>query len=235
MQNLDDGHMGDDSESELESDSESDPDEDMGCDEVFEEGEIRPDLSSAKEDQIGDQSPAMPVAVEGLSGGASDPPVEVERTQVVGGSQVPQKSPVVNEKSQGVGGSPAPQKSPIGNDNMGNTSLHGGVNLSASNYEDIGRNMVSNTDPVPTVHNKYGPMGNRPVELNINEIGVCGDEVGGPNVESYNSNPLDVNEGPTPIFGLGKRNRAERSPPSLGSTQGPSQKLGLPWERGEYL
>ncbi|KAM0039171.1 hypothetical protein Hdeb2414_s0012g00378931 [Helianthus debilis subsp. tardiflorus] len=175
MENLDDDPMGDDSESELESDSESDPDEDMGCDEGFEEGEIRPNLFSAKVDQVGVQSLAMPVVVEGLSGGASDPPVEIERTQVVGGSQVPQKSPVVNEKSQVVGGSPAPQKSPIGNDNMGNISLHGGgVNMSAFNYDNIGRNMVSNSDPDPTVHNKCGPMGNGPVELNINEIGVVG-------------------------------------------------------------
>ncbi|KAL9999193.1 putative RNA recognition motif domain, nucleotide-binding alpha-beta plait domain superfamily [Helianthus debilis subsp. tardiflorus] len=180
MQNLDDDPMGDDSESELESDSESDPDEDMGCDEGFEEGEIRPNLFSAKVDQVGDQSPAMPVVVEGLSGGASDPPVEIERTQVVGGSQVPQKSPVVNEKSQVVGGSPAPQKSPIGNDNMGNTSLHGGVNMSAFNYDNIGRNMVSNSDPVPTVHNKYGPMGNGLVELNINEVGGWWAECGIP-------------------------------------------------------
>ncbi|MFS7952174.1 hypothetical protein Hanom_Chr07g00603911 [Helianthus anomalus] len=196
MQSIDDDPIRDDSESELESDSESDPDEDMVRDKGFEEGEIRPNLFSAKVDQVSDQSPAMPVVEEGLSGDASDPPV-------------------VNEKTQVVGGSPVPQKSPNGNDIMGNTSLHGEVNLSAFINDDIGENMVSIPDPDPTVHNKYGPMGSGPVELNINEVGVCVDEVGGP----------DVNEGPTPIVGLGKRNRAERSPPSLGSIQGLSQKL----------
>ncbi|KAJ0672785.1 putative RNA recognition motif domain, nucleotide-binding alpha-beta plait domain superfamily [Helianthus annuus] len=107
MHNLDDDSMMGDSESELESNSESDPDEDMVGDEGLEEGEIRPNLYSAKVDQVGGQSPAMPVVVEGLSGDASDPPV-------------------VNEKTQGGGGSPVTQKALCVNDNMGNQSLHCG-------------------------------------------------------------------------------------------------------------
>ncbi|MFS7915789.1 hypothetical protein Hanom_Chr02g00169421 [Helianthus anomalus] len=52
-----------------------------------------------------------------------------------------------------------------------------------------------------------------------------GPNVLNPGVELNEPNTRVMNDGPTPVANLGKRNRAELNPPSFGSTQGPSQRI----------
>ncbi|MFS7896402.1 hypothetical protein Hanom_Chr00s004632g01724261 [Helianthus anomalus] len=53
--------------------------------------------------------------------------------------------------------------------------------------------------------------------------GLSVDGLGSHDKSVNGSGPVDqlLNDGPTPIFGLGKRSREDRSPPSSGSMQGP--------------
>ncbi|MFS8025647.1 hypothetical protein Hanom_Chr16g01477561 [Helianthus anomalus] len=68
---------------------------------------------------------------------------------------------------------------------------------------------------------------------------VSNDSSGGPNMNNQNNNMAGpnaevVNMGPSLGHNLGKRNRDVRSPPSVGSTQGPTQRLFNP-PSGTYV
>ncbi|MFS7936141.1 hypothetical protein Hanom_Chr05g00411961 [Helianthus anomalus] len=91
----------------------------------------------------------------------------------------------------------------INNSDLGNKHVHGDVNeptIGECNNDRVSE-MVNNFIPC------VGPNGSNP-------------DVGSPKPDFVNGD-----HGPTPIINLGKRNRDDRSPPSIGSVQGPSQKL----------
>ncbi|MFS7985308.1 hypothetical protein Hanom_Chr11g00996951 [Helianthus anomalus] len=116
-------------------------------------------------------------------------------------------TPVGSDKSPVVQGSLFHEESPSFNVDMGNNYLHGEQNLSANmvcnNREDLGKRNSSNK--------KGGGSG--------------GPNESGPDVGVPQPNSELGEDGPTPIISLGKRNRDDRSPPSIGSMQGPVQKI----------
>ncbi|KAJ0483181.1 hypothetical protein HanIR_Chr13g0662091 [Helianthus annuus] len=82
-------------------------------------------------------------------------------------------------------------------------------------------------DNVETLHGVHGKSKKRP-DFNNGNIEVINSAAtnlnSGPHLSVGNENGYYDNlnqDGPTPIIGLGKRNRANRSPPSTGSMQGP--------------
>ncbi|MFS8000274.1 hypothetical protein Hanom_Chr12g01176441 [Helianthus anomalus] len=204
------------SESELDSESDSECDEDMEGMEDLEEGEMRPNVSSDEIGQDAGQSPATAVEEAGLSGEASDSPVELV-------------------KSQGGEEAPAHQRSPTVNTSMGNNNLHGDVIKSAHgdrNYEGVaGRT----TCPESNCHMGNGPKDSGHVSSCIKSVQIDGAKDSGPEEVNRKSNNLEDYGGPPPCISLGKRNRTERSPPSLGSLQGPTQKLFCQSDRSESV
>ncbi|KAJ0445701.1 putative RNA-directed DNA polymerase [Helianthus annuus] len=63
-----------------------------------------------------------------------------------------------------------------------------------------------------------------------NSINNDNNGTGGPKLDNMEDNNVGpdvsmINDGPTPFVNLGKRNRDDCSPPSIGSTQGPTQKV----------
>ncbi|MFS7977040.1 hypothetical protein Hanom_Chr10g00899531 [Helianthus anomalus] len=82
-------------------------------------------------------------------------------------------------------------------------------------------------DNVRVLHEMHGEC-SIPKEPNNNYEGTdgmeAGDFVGGPQLQEerdFGFVDQSKQDGPTPMAGLGKRNRANRSPPSSGSMQGP--------------
>ncbi|MFS7951760.1 hypothetical protein Hanom_Chr07g00598931 [Helianthus anomalus] len=76
------------------------------------------------------------------------------------------------------------------------------------------------------------------VEENLKKSNVSGKD--GPNeinVGEYKSGPGNdlFSDGPTPFLNLGKRNRDDQSPPSIGSIQGPTQCLFYQPNNSEYV
>ncbi|MFS7965737.1 hypothetical protein Hanom_Chr09g00765691 [Helianthus anomalus] len=90
---------------------------------------------------------------------------------------------------------------------MGNNDLHGEENMTANK-----------------VCNNEGDLGNRDGPIKKGG-GYYGPNESGPDVGVSQPNFELGEDGPTPIISLGKRNRDDRSPPSTGSMQGPSQKI----------
>ncbi|MFS7934249.1 hypothetical protein Hanom_Chr05g00389351 [Helianthus anomalus] len=173
--------------------------------EVMEEGEIRP---SVQNDTVG------PVA--GMDSVAGE--------KVVGQSGDASAPSVANEQVQEGEGSPTPQMAQVINSNMGNLNLHGeGDNLAhVNNLEvDTGDLFI----PKSNIHVPNGPLDGGPVGPVSIEGWNSVEKECGPNVVNELPNRRGGNEGPTPANHLGKRNRADRSPPSLGSLQGPSQRV----------
>ncbi|MFS7947299.1 hypothetical protein Hanom_Chr06g00546651 [Helianthus anomalus] len=113
-------------------------------------------------------------------------------------------TPVVNEQSRG--GGRFPQKDQGINSNMGNPNLHGEENT---------------TDHVPPHEVDKGDEWTP--ELANNAANGPGD--GGPMGLDGLPSQVGGDDGPTPVNCLGKRSRAFRSPPSLGSIQGPAQRF----------
>ncbi|MFS7918322.1 hypothetical protein Hanom_Chr03g00199631 [Helianthus anomalus] len=196
-------------DSDLESDSE---DESVEMDDL-EEGEIQEVLGQDDGLQDGVQFPttddeqAVPASVE------NEPVPEVVVNVQTGDPVIP---PVELEGSPVVHGSQANEESPGSNVNMGNINVHGKGNLSAhgNGYNDVSVDMGG--CPILEV-NTVGPdMVNNNSEVG----GFCG-----PNGQGMKPNTVNGDDGPTPYINLGKRYREDRSPPSIGSTQGPSQKL----------
>ncbi|MFS7976592.1 hypothetical protein Hanom_Chr10g00894241 [Helianthus anomalus] len=206
IQSLNDDSSLINSESELDSESDSEDDVDMEGMEDLEEGEMRPNESTDEVGQDADQSPVTAVEEVGFSGEASDDPVEIV-------------------KSQGGEETPAHQRSPTVNTSMGNNNLHGDVNKSAHedrNYEGVA---VRTTCPESNLHMGNGPKDSGHVSSCIKSVQIDGAKDSGPQEVNRKSNNMEDYGGPTPCISLGKRNRTERSPPSLGSLQGPTQKL----------
>ncbi|KAJ0512413.1 putative RNA recognition motif domain, nucleotide-binding alpha-beta plait domain superfamily [Helianthus annuus] len=215
-QHSDDDSSLSDSESELVSDSDSDSGEDMADVEDVEEGEIRSPVPTVEARQNYGEIPV---------------PVEVE----AGRSGEAKEYPVGNGKSQGGVGSPAPQQSPTVMASMGNNDVHGEFNKSARgecNYEEV---LDGVTCPELMEHMHNGPKASGHSEPNSNIDRIDVNKVSGPKELNGKSNNLEGDEGPTPSFNLGKRNRTERSPPSLGSIQGPTQRLFCQSNRSESV
>ncbi|MFS8022930.1 hypothetical protein Hanom_Chr16g01445291 [Helianthus anomalus] len=191
------------SDSEFDTHWISESDEDLVDVEDLEEGEILHNVSPVALETVGGQSPAKEVTGD-MSGDANE-------------------SPAVNELAQVGEGAPTLQKASGGNDDMGNQALHGDWNKAA--HVDCGFDGELGTVPCPIASNKNtepnngGPDG-RFYEVPSNQE----DKEHGPEVDYDHSNFLNGNDGPTPANYLGKRNRAERSPPLVGSVQGPSQR-----------
>ncbi|MFS8033311.1 hypothetical protein Hanom_Chr17g01568041 [Helianthus anomalus] len=135
--------------------------------------------------------------------------------------------PEGNGKSQGGVGSPALQQSPTVIASMENNNVHGDFNKSAHGDYNYEGDLDGVTCPELNEHMHNGPKDNGYTVPNSNIDRMDGNKVSGPKEVNGESNNLDGYEGPTPNCKLGKRNRTERSPPSLGSTQGPTQR----WSR----
>ncbi|KAF5805004.1 putative RNA recognition motif domain, nucleotide-binding alpha-beta plait domain superfamily [Helianthus annuus] len=124
-------------------------------------------------------------------------------------------NPVGKDKSPVDQGSPFHEESPTFDVNMGNNVLHGEENMTADK-----------------VCNNEGDLGNRNGSIKKGG-GYYGPNEPGPDVGVSQPNFELGEDGPTPIISLGKRNRDDRSPPSIGSMQGPSQKIfGMPNKSG---
>ncbi|KAJ0714174.1 putative RNA recognition motif domain, nucleotide-binding alpha-beta plait domain superfamily [Helianthus annuus] len=94
------------------------------------------------------------------------------------------------------------------------------VNLDAEKSRDM---FVDIEEPVSIgVHGLHGEH-----DVSIPEILAANLNGSGPRAKGVNNNHIvdhSAKDGPTPLTGLGKRNRADRSPPSSGSQQGPPLK-----------
>ncbi|MFS7980096.1 hypothetical protein Hanom_Chr10g00935341 [Helianthus anomalus] len=90
--------------------------------------------------------------------------------------------------------------------------------------------VVEESDNNVFLHGKHGevhgevPLPRESNRISEDNINLAAGNVGGPNRTEERDCPFvdQVNqEGPTPLIGLGKRNRDNRSPPSSGSMEGP--------------
>ncbi|MFS7986874.1 hypothetical protein Hanom_Chr11g01015381 [Helianthus anomalus] len=118
-----------------------------------------------------------------------------------------ESSPVDTERSPSVQKVPEDQTSGRPHDCMETCNLHGeGVHV-ANGPNNFGGNGVKS--------NK---------STNYFNVVDCGPNNFNPGEKSSGPNKSFIGEGPTPVPNLGKRNRDERSPPSLGSIQGPAQR-----------
>ncbi|MFS7995908.1 putative RNA recognition motif domain, nucleotide-binding alpha-beta plait domain superfamily [Helianthus anomalus] len=182
-------------DSELESDSDSD--EDLVEEEVFEEGEVRPCGidKGMDQDRYHDTVPEKEANAQLGDSGAT--PVEMEESTGVQGSQETEESPGINE-------------------NMEKNDVHGEINLSA--HGDCCNDAIPNLGDCPVPEVSYmGPV------MDINNPMVGGSC--GPNGQGFQPNYANGEDGPSPFINLAKRSREDRSPPSIGSIQGPSQRL----------
>ncbi|MFS7988422.1 hypothetical protein Hanom_Chr11g01034641 [Helianthus anomalus] len=190
-----------DSDDEMSSCSESD--KELADDEEIEDGEIRINESPVVMEPVVNNNPATENAgdqAEGVNG-----------------------SPADNEKSQGGEGFSTHQQNYGCNDDMDNQCLHGELDKTA--HVNCNVEVDLETGPSFNTNNKNdGPMDGGPDGTNQNKPGYGEDRQDGPEVVYEQYNPMDDYGSPTPANCLGKRNIAERSPPSLGSMQGPTQR-----------
>ncbi|KAF5805251.1 putative RNA recognition motif domain, nucleotide-binding alpha-beta plait domain superfamily [Helianthus annuus] len=213
LQEEEDDHMkaNDDLELDSSSNSESDSDDDRADMEDIEEGEIRPIVQNESVGQDVGLEPAMGVKETGQS----DDGVA---------------SPVANEQSHEGEGSPTPQKDQGINSNMGNPNLHGEEYTSAHVHcHEMDKGNLLTPDLTNYLAN--GPIDGGPVGSVSIEDWFNGEKQSGPNGIDGLPNQLGGDDGLTPVNCLGKRSRADRSPPSLGSIQGPSQRLFGQYEK----
>ncbi|MFS8009613.1 hypothetical protein Hanom_Chr14g01286991 [Helianthus anomalus] len=193
----------DESESGSTSSSDSESIDDQMNIEDTEEGVFRPVGQNESEGQDVGETPAAEVRESGQSVAGVVPPVANEQ------SKEGEKSP---KKDQGI------------NSNMDYPKLHG-EGISSSHVQ---CHVVVNDKPLtPDLTNNVanGPMDGGPVGYSSIEDWPCGEKNSGPKGSVGAPDQLGGDMGPTPINCLGKRSRAVRSPPSLGSIQGPAQRL----------
>ncbi|KAJ0648258.1 putative RNA recognition motif domain, nucleotide-binding alpha-beta plait domain superfamily [Helianthus annuus] len=192
-----------DSESDMESESDYES-IDM---EDLEEGEIgqNDDTHDRRQDDASDTGRTVDVPVAQRVDQPVDQPVEFDKSVGHHESLGAQAT-----SSEDVGGNlkNLHGKSPTVNIEMGNNYVHGEDVLSASdNCNNVG-------DP-RNINSFYQKGGDK----------CCGPNETGLGVEASKPNSVFGEDGPTPSVNLGKRNLDERSPPSIGSMQGPSQKF----------
>ncbi|MFS8004208.1 hypothetical protein Hanom_Chr13g01222991 [Helianthus anomalus] len=162
----------------------------------------------------------------------NDPPVvmesAIEKSPIaeIAGDQTAgvQESPPENRTSQEGEGFQTHQQESGCNDDMDNQCLHGNVDMTAH----VNCNAEVDLETGPSLNtnnnNNNGPKDGGPDGINQNEPGYGENRRHGPEMVYEENNFMDDNGGPTPANCLGKRNRAERSPPSIGSVQGPTQR-----------
>ncbi|MFS7915502.1 hypothetical protein Hanom_Chr02g00166081 [Helianthus anomalus] len=129
----------------------------------------------------------------------------------------PEDAPVIGDQTVGMQESLEGQGSGGVNADVGFQDLHG---------EELGEAHARNNDdshaPISDQSNKDDRGGPSVVNVGMQNTGpfVAG-------VDIHYNGPNDGLEelGPMSVINLGKRNRGERSPPSIGSTQGPSQRI----------
>ncbi|MFS7965975.1 hypothetical protein Hanom_Chr09g00768411 [Helianthus anomalus] len=116
----------------------------------------------------------------------------------------PENNPVGVDQSQEAQVLSEDQSTPEVNAGGNLFNVHGdehmaahGCNINEGNIEDLNLNFERSDGPSP-----FNP--------GVNTYGIFNEKVG---------------DGPTPTMNLGKRNRDERNPPSIGSVQGPTQRL----------
>ncbi|MFS7921899.1 hypothetical protein Hanom_Chr03g00242351 [Helianthus anomalus] len=114
-----------------------------------------------------------------------------------------------------VQGTPEGQRAQLSNNCMGKDDMHG----LAEGAAQVTRNVGDEVDPANS--NKYvESSGPQPFNMD--------NSMDGPNL-------VHGDYGPTPGYPLGKRSRELRSPPSLGSLQGPSQRLFVHNQEVEHV
>ncbi|MFS7978985.1 hypothetical protein Hanom_Chr10g00921961 [Helianthus anomalus] len=168
----------------------------------IEEGEIRPVVQNMSEGQDVEDFPATEVREPGQSEVGGIPPVANEQSKEGG------ESP---KRDQGI------------NDNMENPKLHG-EGISSIHVQCHVENNDKPLTPELTNNVDNGLVDGGPVRLSSIEDWFGGDKYNGPKRSDGVPEQLGRDMGPTPINCLGKRSRAVRSPPSLGSIQGPAQR-----------
>ncbi|MFS7960029.1 hypothetical protein Hanom_Chr08g00698161 [Helianthus anomalus] len=130
---------------------------------------------------------------------------EDRRRDAVADHGRPESSPVVNVRRTEDDRSPEIQRSSSINVDRNSNSLHG--NLFEENNGGVNDDVLADNVGIPN-NSKFGGTNND------NSVS----KVDGPNVVTDNG-------GPSLPPNLGKRNREDRSPPSIGSTQGPTQRM----------
>ncbi|KAJ0467413.1 putative RNA recognition motif domain, nucleotide-binding alpha-beta plait domain superfamily [Helianthus annuus] len=132
-------------------------------------------------------------------------------------SDRPEDVPVIGDQTVGKQESLVVQGSGGINADVGFQELHG---------EEMGEAHVRNDDV------SHAPTSDQSTKINCGgpSVVIEGMQNSGPFVNGADTNhngPDDGPEdlGPMSVSNLGKRNRGERSPPSIGSTQGPSQRI----------
>ncbi|MFS7914594.1 hypothetical protein Hanom_Chr02g00155261 [Helianthus anomalus] len=118
--------------------------------------------------------------------------------------------PVEAERSVGGEGPQEVQETVIINDGGNRNNLH--AEGSEAAHDDGNNEHYVENENILNVDRRLGNMNNGPRPAETSPCNIGPDVVNG-----------DV--GPTPGNNLGKRNRDERSPPSIGSVQGPAQRL----------
>ncbi|MFS7910893.1 hypothetical protein Hanom_Chr02g00111521 [Helianthus anomalus] len=185
--------------------SESD-DESMDMEDL-EEGEIGQydDTHDGRQDDTSDTGRTVNVPVAQRVDQPVDQAVEFEKSV---GHHEPVGAQATSSEDVGGNLENLHGKSPNVNIEMGNNYVHGEDDLSASDN----CNNVGDPRNINSVYQKGGDKGG-------------GHNENGPGVEASKPKSASGENGPTPSVNLGKRNRGERSPPSIGSMQGPSQKF----------